>query len=115
MKKLYCVLFLLFLSACTIDNGHYDILAPKNVNLYNFYSPSVLVKKDVQETVSLSVLATFIPFGRQPTIEDVMNEMLKKYKGDYLQNVKIEYNTFKLLIYYDYRSWTITADVMRFR
>lgn len=114
MKKL-CILLLFLLSACTMDNGNYDIMAPKNVSISNFYYPSVLVKKDAQETASLSVLAMIIPFGRQPTIEDAMDNMLKKYNGDYLKNVKIEYKTFKLLIYYDYRSWTITADVMRFR
>ncbi len=103
---------ILFLSACTTDNGKYSVITTKDISLYDIKASNRLVAKDINNRVSRHV-AIIIPNSATPTIAQAVDQVLQKYNGDYLANVDVMHRSFQLMWLYHYTAWQIEGDVMK--
>lgn len=113
--KLGMSVFLIFaLSACTQDNGRYAVLSTRQVSPYSLTQTNLVTARNVTASDSRHVLI-LLPSDRQPSISDPINELLKKYHGNYLSNASVTHKAFNLMWLYHYDAWEVTADVMQTR
>lgn len=115
MNKFYIWLSLVLataLSACTTSNGRYAVISGKPAELDTFLSPHHLVAANV-EAESSRAIVLFIPCGETPTADKAIKELLERYQGDYLTNVRISHTSLNLLFWYNYSAWKVKADVCR--
>lgn len=112
-SKIFAGLFaLLILNACSISNGKYSAISNKPISLYTLTANNEIIAHKAEGVSSRHVLV-IIPSGRAPSIADAVNDVLNKYKGDYLANVEITNKTFQLMWLYHYTSWIVNGDVVR--
>lgn len=116
MNKLFHLLtlgFCLFsLNACSVSNGHFDVISPHSLSLYTVAAQNKIIAKDVGATSQRHVVV-LIPFGRAPNFAEALDEVLNKYQGDYMTDVEITRKTFQLMFWYQYSSWQVEGNVVR--
>lgn len=113
LSKMFAGIFvLLILNACSTSNGKYSVISNKPLSLYTLTANNEIIAHKAEGISSRHVLIV-IPSGRAPSIADAVNNVLIKYKGDYLTNVEITNKTFQLMWLYHYTSWVVSGDVIR--
>lgn len=110
--KIFAAAAILFSAACTTDHGKYAVVSSGPMSLYNLAANNEVVAEQVSNSEHQFGIF-FIPFNSQPKIDDIIEKTVRKYQGDYMSNVNIEYRTFSLLAFYQHKTWTVTGDVVR--
>lgn len=113
-KLLFSAILFLPLAACASHNGRYAAISTKPVSPYALSAPREIVAHNVT-AVDARHVAIIIPTAKQPTLNDVINQLLDRYQGDYLINADVTHRALNLMWLYHYNAWEITADVARIR
>ena len=110
--KIFVILFALAITGCVSDNGSFDTISRRSISLYELTIPNEEVAHDIISISSRHVIV-IIPLSKAPTLKDALDEILEKYKGDYLTDVIVKRRSFQLMFWYHYNSWIIEANVVR--
>lgn len=113
-KVLLSAVLIVPLAACATHNGRYAAVSTKPISPYALTAPRKIVARNVTAVDSRHV-AVIIPTAKQPTLNDVINQLLDRYQGDYLINAAVTHRALNLMWLYHYNAWEITADVARIR
>lgn len=111
-KSLFYAVLLLPLAACATNNGRYAVISTKPVSPYTLTASNGIIARNVTAKDSRH-LVIIIPTDKQPTLNDVINQLLDRYQGDYLVNASVTHRALNLMWLYHYNAWEITADVAR--
>ncbi len=114
MKKLVALAFIsLLLSACTTDHGNFTVLSNKIVNTQDFSLDQNPNQKNVKgESIQHSIL--FFSINGEPTINDALNDVLRKSDSDVMTDAQIKYVDWTILLY-GQRGWTIQGNAVKTR
>lgn len=102
------------ISGCAFENGRYAMISDKAASLYALAGQGQLIASG-QKSISSRHVAIIIPLNKAPTIDAALENVLKRYNGDYLTNVEIKRRSAQLMFWYHYNAWEITGDVMKIK
>ncbi len=105
-------LSLFLLAGCTIDNGHFEAVSTRPLSLFTMTANNGIIAKDIERASEQHIVAV-IPLSKAPNISDAINQILDEHKADYLADVDIKFQTFRILPWYGYSSWKIEGDAVR--
>lgn len=112
MKKYFLPFLLAALTSCVVNNGHYDVLTSAPMSLHTLAADNPVIAENV-EAVSQRHTFMLIPFGKAPALSEALQEILSKYRGDYMTDVSVSSQNFRIPFWYGYTSWKIEGNVVR--
>ena len=112
MKKILCIIILLFLTtACTTNHGTFTVLSNRSVDYEQLKKNSEVIR-DV-EGKDISHLIIFIPTKMNPNIFAALTDALSQHGGDAMINVSVESTFWWIPYIYGKIGWTVKGDVLR--
>ena len=115
MKKLFSLIVVLMLSACTTNHGTFTVLSKNIVDLDNLDLSTQQKIKNV-EGKSVGHIVIAIPFGEMnPSLESAMTDAFNRTDGDLFTDATIKSYFFYIPYVYGQAGVVVEGDVIKTR
>lgn len=114
MKKIFVLIAVVMISACSYNHGNYTVLSNKIVSVNDFDLDKADRAKNVKG-VDRSHRIIFWETKANPNLSDALNEAFKKADGDVMTDVTVTYWKWYIPLIYGQRGWTVEGDVVKTR
>ena len=115
MKKLFSLLALIILSACSTNHGTFTVLSKNIVDLDNLDLSTQQKVKNV-EGESTGYIAIVFPFGElNPNIESAMTDAFNRTDGDLFTNATVKSYGFYIPYIYGQFGVSVEGEVIKTR
>ncbi len=107
-RILLAAILLAFISGCSTQIGAFTVLSTHNAEISRVDLKKLDLGRHTGESTRFWVL--FIPFGREPSIDEAIDRALEGGKGDFMLNARLYDNSWTFLLF-SWGSYVVRGEV----